>query len=126
MGNGAETLALMQQAAVEAARAARDAGANAAAAHAENESPEWGARARRVMREYASAAKRVGGDTTFTSEEVRDFAAVVGLPPPPDARAWGAVFMRARKAGEITHAGYTTSKNKSRHVGIVSQWRWAK
>jgi hypothetical protein len=45
------------------------------------------------------------------------------VPPPPDARAWGSVIMRARRAGLIEHAGYAQSLRRSRHAGIVSTWR---
>jgi len=124
MGDGAETLSLMQAAAMQRARLARDVGAEAAVAHANAVIESWSDRAAAMLREYGQTSAEVGA--TFTAEDVRGFAEDNGLPAAPDARAWGVVIMRARRAGLIKHAGYETSKSPTRHHGITSAWRWVK
>ena len=94
----------------------RDAGAAAAEGAANRAHVGWTDQAYELLRQYAA------GSLVFTPEDVRKFAAKRGLPPPPDSRAWGGVFMRARRAGIIRHGGYRASENPSRHGGPVSQW----
>jgi len=124
MGDGAETLSMMQAAAMQRARLARDVGADAAVAHADAVVGSWSERAAALLREYGQTSAEVG--VTFTAEDVRGFAEDKGLPAAPDSRSWGAVIMRARNAGLIKHAGYETSKSPTRHHGITSAWRWVK
>ena len=105
------------------ARAARDAGMQQAADHADEVNENWGDQAYEVLRLFV-AGKR-GTTNTFTSEQVRDSILAAGLPKPPHARAWGPVFSRAARAGLIVKAGITESKAPHCHCSHVGAWRAA-
>ncbi len=104
-----------------AALAARDAGIQQAAEHAEEVNPNWGDRAFEVLRMYA-AAKRSSG-ATFTSEDVRNSILGAHLPQPPHLRAWGSVFQRAAKQGMIVKTGVTESRAAHCHCAFVATWK---
>ncbi len=104
-----------------AARAARDAGIQQAAEHAEEVNPNWGDRAFEVLRMYA-AAKRSSG-ATFTSEDVRNSILGAHLPQPPHLRAWGSVCQRAARAGLIAKVGIVESRAAHCHCAHVAAWK---
>lgn len=106
---------------IEEARAARDAGIQQAAEHAEEASPNWGDRAFEVLRMFA-AAKRASG-SSFTSEDVRNSILGAHLPQPPHLRAWGSVFQRAARAGLIVKAGIVESRAAHCHCAFVATWK---
>lgn len=106
------------------ARAQRDAGIRMAADHAEEVSPGWSDRAFDMLRCFADS-KRLAGGETFTSEDLRTYAASLGLPAPAHLRAWGGVFQRAAKAGIIVKAGVSTARAPHVHQSIVATWRAA-
>ena len=105
-----------------AARAARDAGIQQAAQHAEEVNPRWGDRALDLLQDYIASS---GRPQTFTSENFRTFAAAMDLPNPPHLRAFGAVFQRAARAGLIVKVGITESKAAHCHCAHVAAWRAA-
>lgn len=102
-----------------AARAARDDGMRRAVDHADAVSERWSDRAYNALRGFTGALP-VG--TLFTSEQVRRYAELHGLPAPPDQRAWGAVMMRGRRVGLFSSRGYATSENEQAHCRPVTQW----
>lgn len=104
-----------------AARAARDAGIQTAAEHADAVMPKWSERAFDVLRCFCH--RPGGGGEVFTSEDVRDYAKNLGLPDPPHLRAWGGVFQRAAREGLIVKAGVTTARATRVHCSIVATWR---
>src|SRR5574340_1762470 len=94
------------------AREARDAGIRAAIDHANAVDPVGEQRA------FAHVASKValmqsGGSTT--GENIRILAESLGLPSPADKRAWGAVMVRAAKAGLLRRNGWTTSIDPKGH-----------
>lgn len=102
------------------ARAARDAGIEQAAQHAEEVTPRWGDQALELLQDYIAST---GRPQTFTSEDFRVFAAAMDLPQPPHLRAYGSVFKRAANFGLIVKVGITESKATHCHCAHVAAWR---
>lgn len=102
-------------------RAARDAGIQQAAQHAEEVEPNWGDVAYEALRVFA-AGKRASGQP-FTSEDVRSSIAAAGVPVPPHLRAWGSVFQRAARAGMIEKVGIVESRAAHCHCAFVAAWK---
>lgn len=103
------------------ARAARDAGIQHAAEHAEQVNDGWGDMAFEALRLFA-AGKRASGKP-FTSEDVRSSIAAAGVPQPPHLRAWGNTFRRAAREGLIVKSGVTNSAAAHCHLSYVAQWK---
>lgn len=104
-----------------AARKARDQGIKQAADHADQEVPKWSDRAFDIL---CCFCRRPGGSNEdFTSEDVRRYAANLGLPEPPHLRAWGGVFQKAARRGMITKTGTTTARATNVHCAIIATWR---
>jgi hypothetical protein len=97
--------------------ALRDDGIDRAISHAGH---EWAARAYGYFIEYAA---RVGVHTEFQTEDVRQWAESIGFARPPDPRSWGAVAVRARRAGITKKVGNGPAKAARVHCGLVSIWR---
>ena len=76
---------------------------------------EWIAGATEFLRRYAEVATQ-----DFLAEQV---VAACPLPVPHDGRAWGPVFMRARRAGWIQKVGYAPSA--SSNLSPKCLWRSA-
>jgi transposase InsO family protein len=103
------------------ARAARDAGIQQAADHAEEVHQDWGELAFEALRLFA-AGKR-GSGQAFTSEDVRKSIAGLHVPAPPHLRAWGSVFQRAARERLIEKVGVTHSAAAHCHLSYVAQWK---
>lgn len=84
----------------------RDAGIERAADHAERETPGWIEQASQFLRGYART------HVDFLAEDVVA-AALFQIPPPPDGRAWGAVFRQAAREGVIHKVGYAPAKTSN-------------
>lgn len=95
----------------------RDRGIERAVDHADREIPSWSDVALEYVRQYA----RNHGE--FLSEEPRQYAESRGLPDPPDKRAWGAVMLRAARAGYIRKIGYAQANDPRVHGSINTLWR---
>lgn len=91
----------------------------AAVNHADVVAPGWSDGAYAALRAYAKA------NSLFKSEDVRRHAHASGLPQPPDARAWGAVFQRAARDGLIRRVGYGKSMNRVAHGRPATVWQTA-
>lgn len=76
--------------------------------HADRKEPNWSDRALEILASYARCCPG-----QFMAEDVRDNSDRAGLPKPPDPRAWGAVFQRARKSGLIEMVGYAPAKSSN-------------
>lgn len=98
----------------EAARL-RDAGMQQAVDHAEQVHEGWSDVALNFLKNFAAKAER------FMTEDVRKAAEGI-VPEPPTARAWGAVVVKAKKAGFIKHVGFNQVKNKKAHCTPASVW----
>ena len=93
----------------------RDSGIKRAGDHADQQEPDWKDRAAQIIADYAAIHGR------FLIEEVLPYAALRGLPEPPDARAWGAATKRAKALGYIKACGYAPANMSNRSPKIL--WR---
>jgi hypothetical protein len=101
----------------------RDEGAKRAVDHAERAvDSRWGTLAYGAVVDYAKNHAHRHPCSEFTSEDVRAASADY-VPEPPDARAWGSVYLLAARRGVIEHAGYRKSRSPTRHTGVVGVWR---
>ncbi|MBA3599494.1 MAG: hypothetical protein H0W40_19310 [Methylibium sp.] len=101
--------------------ARRDAGMALAVEHADQVEPAWSDRAFAILGEYVA-------DTSadFTIEDVRVVAEAMGLPRPPDCRAWGAIARRGHRAGLIVPTErFISSNDPKSHRGPNRVWRRA-
>ncbi|OSM43499.1 hypothetical protein [Nesterenkonia sp. PF2B19] len=79
---------------------------------------EWLAEARESIEALAAWSAKYG--TTFTADELR---LMTGEPDHPN---WfGSAFNTARIARIIEPVGFTTSRARSRHGGVIRTWRAA-
>ena len=84
-----------------AAMDARDRGIERAVAHADAVESQWSGMALGMLVAFVKEA-----DGPFLIEEARAWAEAHELPPPPDARSWGAVTRRAAAKRVIRKVGY--------------------
>lgn len=91
-------------------------GAQRAADHADRVIASWSERAGDALTAFVKSGAE------FTSEDVREYAEQAGLPAPPDGRAWGAVILRARKAGLIRLVRYSPGRNPVCHSRPMAVW----
>lgn len=97
--------------------ALRDRGAGLAL---DNAGETWNKRASEIA---LSFFRRVGHDGALF-EEVREYAAVRGLPAPPSPNAWGAVALALSKQGAIEKTGvYMQSRAVKSHARAQPVWR---
>lgn len=102
----------------DAALTRRDEGIKTAIDHAEAQIPEWTALALAELRRWILAT----GADTFMLEQFR-LASERNIPLPPDRRAWGAVTLRAVRAGWIEKAGYGMKTGETQHRCPGTIWR---
>ena len=96
-------------------------GAEQAADHAEQVAPGWGDAAFRAVKEFSAHVKACGDlARTFKAEDVRSWARHV--PPAPSLRAWGAVMLKAARAGIIRQTGYAKVNNPLAHSTPAALW----
>ena len=107
-----------------AEREARDQGIQQAIDHAEAVVPGWVDQAFAALVDFLTINPRHRG-VGFTSEQVREHAAKLGVPQPPHLRSWGGVMRRAAREGVIVKAGITESKAAHCHCSHVGLWRGA-
>ena len=106
-----------------AAEILRDEGMRQAVEHADAVHGNWSERAMDMLKDYLELLRYgLGEGQQFTSEMVREYAEQMGLPDPPDKRAWGAVMVKAARAGLIVKKGWTTSRNPKVHCSPTSLW----
>ena len=68
---------------------------------AERISPGWNDQAYRAFLDYREKVLFQWDNPLFTAEDIRAFAASIGVEAPATSRAWGAVMRRAKAAGLI-------------------------
>lgn len=107
----------MKQAEIQFGEALRDKGIAQAEQHAEAEAPGWKAQAAAFFTAYLLYTLE------FQTEDVRAEAEKHGVPPPPDARAWGGIIREAAKHSMITKEGYRESKFAIAHRNPRAVWR---
>jgi len=94
------------------------AAAKSAADHADREIPLWTIRAGAHFRHFAVMVKR-----PFLTEEARKHAEALGLPIPPDGRAWGHVAKAAQRNGVVVSAGFAAAQSSNGSPKVL--WRAA-
>jgi len=93
----------------------RDMGINQSLENAENTNENWGECAYSFLLKYTKTNK------TFMAEDVRvDSEGIV--PEPPSKRAWGAVFVMAKKNKLINSIGFRNVKNPKAHRTPATLW----
>lgn len=93
-------------------------GMRVAVDHAEKEEPGWAERAYGLLKEFL---QETPGE--FMAEQVRSYAAMIDFPLPPHARAWGAIFCRAKKEGLIYCTRIGQVSNVKAHRANANVWR---
>ena len=97
---------------------AKEAGMNQAIEHADQVNANWSEGAYQLLLKFLSI--HVG---SFQAEEVRSYAALIDFPLPPSNRAWGAIIVRAVKAGIIKRIGYAPVRNIKAHKTPAALWQ---
>lgn len=85
--------------------------------HADAVEEGWSERAYKLLCRYATE------HSEFMTEDVRVWAHQIGLPKPPDGRAWGAVTLRAVKASIIYCHHYRKTRIPPAHATPRPVWR---
>lgn len=86
--------------------------------HANRVESEWSGQALGLL---VAFAKQTAGP--FLIEDARRWAEESGLPPPPDARSWGAVTRRAKAKGRIEKTGGAGAAASS-NCSLKPLWRY--
>lgn len=99
------------------ARQSRDKGIKKAITHADRVHDKWGDRVFEAFKEYLIIMQK-------QPFQIEDFREWIGdkIPPPPHNRAFGAIVIRAIKAGLIWRAGFAPVKNPKAHRAIGAVW----
>lgn len=110
---------LLNQADLFTGKELKQAGIHLAAEHADQVKPGWLDEAINDLKVFL-----LWNTSPFMCETFRVFAEQeCQLPPPPHARAYGAVMQRAKREGLIEHAGYKQVSNPRAHMANASLWR---
>ena len=96
----------------------RDIGIERAVTHADRIYGDWSESAYRFLLTFL---REIREGKIFKSEDVVTKSAGI-IPVPPDARAWGGIMMRARKAGLIRNVGHAPSEVAAHHKGDKKLW----
>lgn len=84
--------------------------------HANHHIENWSEKAYLFLLSYI---ENVG---EFMAEDVRKASEGI-IAQPPNLRAWGAILVRAAKAGIIKRTGFGTVTNVNAHRCFASKWR---
>jgi len=82
---------------------------------AQHAGAEWQDEAYEAFRQFALRTEY------FTTEMAR--LASPDVPAPPDARAWGAVALRAKKSNAVAADGWVRAESRTVHGMVVTLWR---
>lgn len=102
------------------AEAGASTGMALAASHADRVEENWTEKSVELFKLY-SRMHRDG----FMTEDVRAWAEKLGMPSPPDNRAWGLVARRLSKQGVIKAVGYGKQRSSTCHGSPKTIWRMA-
>jgi hypothetical protein len=106
---------------IKQGRVDRDNGIKAAVDHADRVSEGWSDKAYQFLLKFLN-----NHNGPFMAEEIRSAAALMDFELPPSARAWGAVVLKAAKAGIIERVGIQKVKNKTAHCANATVWQQAR
>lgn len=103
---------------IEFGKVARDEGMNRAVDNANVTTPKWSDLVYDAFHEYVRSLKK------YTKFQTEDFREWLGdrIAEPPSKRAFGAITMRAARAGIIKHVGYAHVKNPKAHRANSAVW----
>ncbi len=107
----------MKQLAIDYAKEAKDKGIAAAEKHANEVHEGWSEKAYGLFKSFL-----VGRTDSFKIEDFREWAKNL-LAAPPSLRAFGAITVKAKKAGLIRHVGYAQVNNSKAHKANCSLWK---
>lgn len=93
----------------------RDSGMKRVLDNADEQIPQWSHFAYNFLLTYIKDNKE------FMVEEVR-LASEDHIPPPPSARAWGGIIVKAVKSGLVRRSGFRNVKNAKAHCTPASVW----
>lgn len=93
----------------------RDMGIDQSFENAEYKNVNWGDGAYSFLLEYIKT------NDTFMAEDVR-CASSGAVPEPPSKRAWGAIFVKAKKNKLINSIGFGNVKNPTAHRTPATLW----
>jgi len=109
------------------AKTNRDNAIQRAVEHADRVEVKWSDRAWGLFESYCEAltiaANNGVGEVVFRTEQFVSSAKSNGLPDPPDNRAFGAIILKAVKAGMITRVGYAPKTSKNCNCQPISVWK---
>lgn len=93
----------------------RDLGINKSFTNANNQHKKWGSLAYSFLLKYIKENKK------FMAEDVR-LASYSEVPEPPSQRAWGHIFVTAKKNKMIKPVGFGFVKNPKAHRTPATLW----
>jgi hypothetical protein len=93
----------------------RDLGIDQSFENAENKCEKWGSLAYSFLLQY------IKENDTFMAEDVRVASQSI-VPDPPSKRAWGAIFVMAKKNKIIKSIGFGNVKNPKAHRTPATLW----
>lgn len=102
----------------ELARLGADVGMTLASSRADRAEENWTEKSVELFKLY-SRMHRDG----FMTEDVRAWAEKLGMPPPPDNRAWGMVARKLSRQGAIEAIGYGKQRSATCHGSPKTIWR---
>lgn len=97
-------------------------GIRRAVEHADRKIDSWSERAYKFFCAFIAQ----GFVNEFQTEDARIYSELHGLEIPPTKRAWGAIPLRAAKAGLIVKAGHAAVSNPLAHKAFASLWKVVK
>ena len=95
----------------------RDQGIKRAVEKANKTDPGWSEQAYDLFKQFLDVRYQ-----TFMIEDFRQYAIPMGLPKPPNDRAFGFIPIRAVKEGLIYRVGYGKTTGKSAHKTPAAIW----
>tara|TARA_R110001606_G_scaffold72484_1_gene166966 strand:+ start:245 stop:574 length:330 start_codon:yes stop_codon:yes gene_type:complete len=93
----------------------RDLGINKSFKNAEDKNKKWGSLAYSFLLQY------IKENHTFMAEDVRVSSEGI-VPEPPSKRAWGAIFVMAKKNKIIKSIGFANVRNPKAHRTPATLW----
>lgn len=100
---------------IETGASLRDKGIAQAIDHADKVEEKWSEKA------YDFLLKYIQSHDEFMAENVREASKGI-LSEPPNLRAWGGIFMKARCAGLIYRITFKSVENAKAHCANASFW----
>lgn len=98
----------------------KELGITRAIEHADRVVESWSENAYRLFTDFCKTV------TELKTEDARIYAESQGIEEPPTKRAWGAITLKAARAGVIIKKGVVYSTNPKCHMGFTTTWEVVK